>query len=48
MGLLEGESVKVVGTAPLGDPIAIELRGCRMAIRRSEAALVDVEINRRS
>lgn len=44
MGLQEGEVLQVVGQAPFGDPIAVLLRGCRLALRRREAALIDVEV----
>lgn len=42
MGLLEGESVEVIGFAPLGDPMEILLRDYRLSLRRSEAARVRV------
>lgn len=42
MGLTPGVRVKVVGTAPLGCPVELELRGYRLSIRRSEAARVAV------
>lgn len=42
MGLTPGTSVRVVGTAPLGDPLELEVRGYRLSVRRSEAASVDV------
>lgn len=43
MGLTPGVEVAVVGTAPLGDPLELELRGYRLSVRRSEAARVQVE-----
>ncbi len=43
MGLSPGTVVKVVGFAPLGDPIDIVVRGTNVSIRRSEAAAVIVE-----
>jgi ferrous iron transport protein A len=42
MGLTPGVQVAVVATAPLGDPLEIEVRGYRLSIRRREAALVAV------
>jgi ferrous iron transport protein A len=42
MGLTPGVEVKVVGTAPLGDPLELELRGYRLSVRRSEAARVQL------
>ena len=43
MGLTPGAHVKVVGAAPLGDPLELELRGYRLSVRKSEAARVQVE-----
>ncbi|NBW96056.1 MAG: iron transporter [Planctomycetia bacterium] len=42
MGLTPGVRVAVVGRAPLGDPVELEVRGYRLSIRRREAALVTV------
>jgi len=42
MGFVPGVAVAVVGTAPLGDPLEVTLRGYRLAIRRREAAGVTV------
>ena len=43
MGLTPGVEVAVVGAAPLGDPLELELRGYRLSVRRSEAARVEIE-----
>ena len=44
MGLLEGSLVRVVHQAPLGgDPIAVEVRGAVIALRRLEASGISVE-----
>jgi ferrous iron transport protein A len=43
MGLTPGVEVAVVGAAPLGDPLELELRGYRLSVRRSEAARVRIE-----
>lgn len=43
MGLTPGIEVVVIGTAPLGDPLEIELRGYRLSLRKNEAARVDVD-----
>ena len=40
MGLPPGVEVTIVGAAPLGDPVELELRGYRLSIRRNEAARV--------
>jgi len=43
MGLTPGALVQLLGTAPLGDPIELSIRGYRLSIRRSEAARVEIE-----
>jgi Fe2+ transport system protein FeoA len=42
MGLLPGTPVKLIRIAPLGDPIEIQVRGYRLSLRKSEAALVEI------
>ncbi len=42
MGLTPGVEVTIVGAAPLGDPVELELRGYRLSIRRNEAARIVV------
>ena len=42
MGLVPGVSVRVVKSAPFGDPIEIRLRGYSLALRISEAEAVEV------
>ena len=44
MGLTPGVEVSMVGAAPLGDPLELELRGYRLSVRRSEAARVQLEV----
>jgi ferrous iron transport protein A len=43
MGLTPGVEFTLIGTAPLGDPIEVELRGYRLSVRKSEARRVEVE-----
>jgi ferrous iron transport protein A len=43
MGLLTGTRLTLVRAAPLGDPIEIKVRGCRLTLRKSEAEHVLVE-----
>ncbi|HEV2970647.1 MAG TPA: ferrous iron transport protein A [Pirellulales bacterium] len=43
MGLTPGITLAVLGAAPLGDPIELDLRGYRLSIRKSEAARIEVE-----
>lgn len=42
MGVIDGESVQVVGCAPMGDPIEIAVRGYRLSLRRTEAQRIEV------
>ena len=42
LGLVPGVTIKLVNVAPLGDPLEIEVRGCRFSIRRSEAAALQM------
>ena len=43
MGLTPGTKVKVLRSAPLGDPIAIGVRSYNLALRRADAEKVTVE-----
>ena len=43
MGLTPGVEVAVIGVAPLGDPLELEIRGYRLSVRRSEAARVEID-----
>jgi ferrous iron transport protein A len=43
MGLTPGVEFALIGTAPLGDPLELELRGYRLSVRKTEAARVEVE-----
>ncbi|GBQ55661.1 FeoA family protein [Komagataeibacter swingsii] len=43
LGFVPGEAVRVVATAPLGgDPLAVRIGFTRFALRRTEAARVNV------
>jgi Fe2+ transport system protein FeoA len=44
MGLFEGEEIEVIGFAPLGDPMEIQLRDYRLSLRRREAACVSIDV----
>jgi ferrous iron transport protein A len=43
LGFLPGTVVRVERQAPLGDPVVYELRGVRLAMRRGDAALIEVD-----
>ena len=42
MGIIEGELITVVGVAPLGDPMDLEVQGYRLSLRKNEARRVTV------
>ena len=43
MGLTPGTELMILGVAPLGDPLELEVRGYRLSIRKAEAARVEVD-----
>ena len=43
MGLTPGATLELIGIAPLGDPLELELRGYRLSLRKREAELVEIE-----
>jgi Fe2+ transport system protein FeoA len=42
MGVVPGVVVRVIKTAPFGDPIQILVRGYSLALRRNEAETIEV------
>ena len=42
LGIMEGEEVRVLTRAPLGDPIEIESTLTRLSLRKAEAAHIHV------
>lgn len=42
MGLIEGAMVKVIRTAPLGDPLEIEFEDWLLSLRKAEARTIEV------
>lgn len=42
MGLLPGTSLRLTARAPLGDPVVVELQGCTLSLRNTEADQVIV------
>lgn len=44
LGCLPGNSIELVQIAPLNDPIYINLNGSHIAIRRSTAKLIELDI----
>ena len=43
MGVVPGVSVRMIKSAPFGDPLEINVRGYSLALRRNEAASVVLE-----
>lgn len=42
MGVVPGATVSVVKSAPFGDPIQVRVKGYSLAMRRSEAEMIEV------
>ena len=42
MGVIPGVSLRVVKTAPFGDPIEVKVRGYSLAMRKNEAESIEV------
>ena len=43
MGLVPGMTIKVIGKAPLRDPVALRIGGSTISLRNSEADYIEVE-----
>ncbi|MFZ5482409.1 MAG: FeoA family protein [Myxococcota bacterium] len=43
LGFLPGVEVRLLGVAPMGDPLDVEVRGCRFSLRRAEADAIEVD-----
>lgn len=44
MGVVPGQTVRLVRVAPLGDPLDIRLMGYHLSLRREEAMRVEVSL----
>ena len=44
MGVVRGETIFLERTAPLGDPIEYFIKGYHLALRKEEAALIEVSL----
>lgn len=44
MGITKGVLIKVIKIAPLGDPVAISLRGYTLSIRKADLEMIEGEI----
>ena len=43
MGITKGVEILVRKVAPLGDPMELNVRGYELSVRKSDAALIEVE-----
>lgn len=48
MGCTPGEEVILDSIAPLGDPLAVIVSGYKLSLRKSEAALINIELGIRN
>ncbi len=46
MGMTKGERVRVIRNAPFKDPIEFEVKGYHLSLKRDEAKMIIVEVNR--
>lgn len=44
MGLTRGTPIQLLNIAPLGDPLEFKVRGYHLSLRKSEASLIEVEL----
>lgn len=44
MGLVHGTKIHVMKFAPFGDPVEIKVKNFELALRNSEAGMIDVEV----
>jgi len=42
MGVVPGVEVRIIKSAPFGDPLEVRLRGYHLAMRKSEADAIEV------
>jgi ferrous iron transport protein A len=42
MGVTPGVQLRLIGAAPLGDPLEFELRGYRLSLRKREAEHIEL------
>jgi len=42
LGMTKGAPVEFIRTAPMGDPIEVKIKGCRLSLRRMEAEAIVV------
>lgn len=45
MGCFEGNTIRMLQVAPLGDPIAYDINGYILGLRKEEAKLIEVSLS---
>ena len=45
MGIVKGETILIERNAPLGDPVEYFIKGYHLALRREEAAQIEVRLD---
>lgn len=45
MGVVPGTPIRVIGRAPLKDPVEVKLRGYNLTLRNNEADFIEVELS---
>lgn len=48
MGIIKGETILIERHAPLGDPVEYFIKGYHLALRKEEAAQIEVTLQRAS
>ena len=43
MGITRGVEIRVRKVAPLGDPLEVTVRGYELSLRKSDAAMIEIE-----
>lgn len=45
MGLTKGTMIEMIKAAPMGDPVEYQVRAYHLSLRKTEAAVVEIELN---
>lgn len=43
MGITKGVEIRIVKTAPLGDPVEIKVRGYELSLRKADSEIIEIE-----
>ena len=44
MGVIPGVGIRMIKSAPFGDPLEVRVRGYRLALRKNEADAIEISI----